>query len=115
LNIVIIKGRLSRDPEVKTTASGMTIARFSVAVDRVAKKGEERKADFISCVAFSNTAQTIAKYCQKGREVALQGRIQTGKYVTESGENRYTTDVIVDRFEFCGKADSKPADEVPFF
>ena len=115
MNIVIIKGRLSRDPEVKTTASGMTVSRFSVAVDRVAKKGEERKADFISCVAFSNTAQTIAKYCTKGKEIALQGHIQTGKYVTESGENRYTTDVIVDRFEFCGKADSKPADEVSFF
>jgi len=115
MNIVIIKGRLSRDPEVKTTASGMTVSRFSVAVDRVAKKGEERKADFISCVAFSNTAQTVAKYLTKGREVALQGRIQTGSYVADDGSKRYTTDVIVDRFEFCGKADSKPADEVPFF
>lgn len=115
MNITLLKGRLGHDPEIRTLANGMTRARFSLAVDRIAKKGEEKKSDFINCVAFSNTAQNIAKYCTKGKEILIQGHIQTGKYVTESGENRYTTDVIVDRFEFCGKADSKPADEIPFF
>ena len=114
MNLFVGKGRISRDPEIKTTASGLMVARFSLAVDRIAKKGEKKTADFIPCVAFGGTAETIGKYCEKGKEILINGHIQTGKYTTESGENRYTTDVIVDRFEFCGKADSKPADEVPF-
>lgn len=102
MNFVIIKGRISRDPEIKTTASGLMIARFALAVDRIAKKGQQKTADFIPCVAFDKTAETIGKYCEKGKEILINGQIQTGKYTTESGENRYTTDVIVDRFEFCG-------------
>lgn len=102
MNISIIKGRISRDPEIKTAASGLMIARFSLAVDRIAKKGEKKTADFIPCVAFGTTAETIGKYCEKGKAILVSGHIQTGKYTTESGENRYTTDVIVDRFEFCG-------------
>ena len=119
MNISIIKGRISRDPEIKTAASGLMIARFSLAVDRIAKKGEKKTADFIPCVAFGTTAETIGKYCEKGKEILVNGHIQTGKYTTESGENRYTTDVIVDRFEFCGKAVAKNAtttsqEDLPF-
>ena len=117
MNIVIIKGRIARDPEIKTTQSGLMVARFSLAVDRIAKKGEKKTADFISCVAFGVTAETIGKYCEKGKEILINGHIQTGKYTTESGENRYTTDVIVDRFEFCGSkggGKAEQSEEVPF-
>ena len=104
MNKVLIHGRIARDPEVRTTASGTQYARFSVAVDRPTKAGEEKKADFIPCLAWSKTAEFVGKYFPKGKEILCEGRIQTGKYTTESGENRYTTDVVIDRVEFCGSA-----------
>ena len=116
MNVVILHGRLGKDPDVRTTSSGMTMARFSLAVDRYVKRGEERKADFISCLAFSSTADVIGKYCQKGKELLIQGHIQTGSYTTDAGEKRYTTDVIVDKVEFCGsRSESKSLpDTIPF-
>ena len=117
MNITILKGRISRDPEIKTTASGLMVARFALAVDRIVRKGEKKTADFIGCVAFDKTAETIGKYCEKGKEILINGHIQTGKYQTESGENRYTQDVIIDRFEFCGSKNGGKAEvseEVPF-
>jgi len=101
LNIVIMKGRLSRDPEVKTTASGTQFARLSIAVDSITKAGEERKADFIPCLAWGKTAEFIGKYFQKGQEILAEGRIQTGSYERD-GRKVYTTDVVIDRVEFCG-------------
>ena len=119
MNITILHARLARDPEVRTTQSGMVMARFSIAVDRYAKKGDARTADFINCLAFSSTAETIAKYCTKGKELIVQGHIQTGSYTTDAGEKRYTTDVVVDRMEFCGskgesKQESTLGDSIPF-
>ena len=118
MNVVILHGRLGKDPDVRTTQSGMVMARFSIAVDRYAKKGDARNADFISCLAFSSTAETIAKYCTKGKELIVQGHIQTGSYTTDAGEKRYTTDVVVDRMEFCGKSEAKQestlGDSIPF-
>ena len=120
MNLVLIHGRLTRDPEVKTTQSGLMIARLTVAVDRVVKKGEERKADFLNCVAFSHTAEVIAQYCTKGKEIVIQGRLQTSTYQTEDGEKRYKTEIIIDRFEFCGsakdgkKAEVEAQESIPF-
>lgn len=116
MNRVILHGRLSRDPEVRTTSSGQTFARLSIAVDRYSKT-EENKADFINCTAWGKTAEFIGHYFHKGKEILTEGRIQTGKYTTESGENRYTTDVVLERVEFCGSKDKTEttADEVPFF
>ena len=116
MNLVVIHGRLSRDPEVRTTQSGTQYARLSIAVDRPTKAGE-RKADFVPCMAWGETAEFLGKYFTKGREILAKGRIQTGKYTTESGENRYTTDVVIDRVEFCGsKGGEKQAvqEEIPF-
>lgn len=93
MNKVFITGRLTKD--VLLTQSGETaIARFTTAVDRV-KEG----ADFISCVAFGKTAETISKYMAKGSKIIAEGHIQTGSY-EKDGQKVYTTDVIVDRFEF---------------
>ena len=98
MNRAILVGRLARDPELRTTNSGMSACRFTVAVDRRGKS-DDQTADFISCVAFGKTGETISQYLNKGRRIALEGRIQTGSY-EKDGIKRYTTDVIVDRFDF---------------
>ena len=102
MNKVLLHGRIAKDISANTTQSGQTIARLTVAVDRYAKAGEERKADFISCVAFGKTAEFLAKYFGKGKEILAEGRIQTGSYTDKDGNKRYTTDVVIDSVEFCG-------------
>lgn len=99
MNRVILVGRLARDPELRTTNSGMSVCRFTVAVDRRGAKEGQPTADFIGCIAFGKTAETINQYLGKGRRIALEGHIQTGSY-EKDGQKRYTTDVIVDRFDF---------------
>lgn len=120
MNKVILHGKCAKDPDVKTTQSGQTVARVTIAVDRYTKAGEERKADFISCTAWGQTAQFLAKYFQKGKEILAEGRIQTGSYTDKDGRKVYTTDVVLDRVEFCGsagtgsKTEQVDADPVPF-
>ena len=118
MNHVTLKGRISREPEIKTTASGTQFARLSIAVDRYAKAGEQRTADFIPCMAWGKTAEFIGKYFVKGQEILAEGRIQTGSY-EKDGKKIYTTDVVIDRVEFCGKAVAKNAtttsqEDLPF-
>ena len=120
MNKVILHGRIARDPDVRTTQSGRTVARLTIAVDRGKDKdGNNKGADFISCVAWEKTAELLGKYFPKGKEILTEGRIQTGSY-EKDGQKRYTTDVIIDRIEFCGsKNDGQAApsgdDEIPFF
>ena len=102
MNRVILKGRVAKDPDVKTTQSGQTFTRLTIAVDRYTKSGEERKADFINCTAWGQTAQFLAKYFQKGKEILAEGRIQTGSYTNQDGKKIYTTDIVLDHVEFCG-------------
>ena len=106
MNKVILMGRLTKDPEVNTTANGNTIARFNLAVDRRYKSDGQPTADFPSIVAFNKTAEFVEKYIHKGMKIALEGRIQTGNY-DKDGVKHYTTDVIADSVEF---AESKKAD-----
>ena len=110
-NIVCLIGRLTRDPELKYTANtGNAMARFTVAIDRGLSKEKKAEAeqkgqptaDFVSCVCWGKTAELIGRYFNKGKEIAVQGRIQTGSYEAQDGTRRYTTDVVVDRFEFIG-------------
>ena len=100
MNKVILIGRLTKDPELRFTAgSGMAVSRFTVAVNRQFKKDE---TDFINCVAFGKTAETISQYLTKGRQIAVTGSIRTGSYDAQDGTKRYTTDVAVESFEFLG-------------
>ena len=100
MNKVILIGRLTRDPELKFIAgSGNAVTRFSIAVTRQFKRDE---ADFINCVAFGKTAETIAQYLTKGSQIAITGNIRTGSYDAQDGSKRYTTDVVVENFEFVG-------------
>lgn len=104
-------GRLTKDPDVRFSSSGdrqLAIARYTLAVDRRAKKGEERQADFINCVAFDRSAEFAERYLKKGTKVLVTGRIQTGKYENSEGRTIYTTDVVVEEQEF---AESKNASE----
>lgn len=100
MNKVVLVGRLTKDPELRFAAgSGSAVCRFTVAVNRPFKKDE---TDFIGCVAFGKTAETIAQYLTKGREIAVSGSIRTGSYDAQDGTKRYTTDVAVDSFDFIG-------------
>ena len=96
MNLVILTGRLTRDPELKFGQSGKAYSRFSLAVDRPFQKGE---ADFINCVVFGKTAELIGEYLRKGRKVGVQGRIQMNRYEV-NGEKRTSYDVLVDTVEF---------------
>lgn len=100
MNKVILIGRLTKDPELRFAAgTGNAVCRFTLAVNRPFKKDE---ADFINCVAFGKTAETITQYLTKGREMAVSGSIRTGSYDAQDGTKRYTTDVAVESFEFIG-------------
>ena len=106
-------GRLTRDPDIRTATAEntMTIARYTLAVDRRTRKTDtgEPTADFISCVAFGKAAEFAEKYFHQGMRVLITGRIQTGSYTNKDGQKVYTTDVIIDEQEF---ADSRAAGQV---
>lgn len=99
MNNVSLVGRLTKDPELKTTQSGLSVCRFTVAVDRPYSK--DRQADFISCIAWRKTAEFIDSYFSKGQRIALTGSIQTGSYTDKDGKTVYTTDINVNNVEFC--------------
>jgi single-strand DNA-binding protein len=101
MNSVILMGRLTADPELRTTNNGLNYCRFTVAVDRYTK-GEEKKTDFINCVAWRQTAEFVERYFGKGKMIAVQGSIQTGSFTNKDGAKVYTTDVLVDKAHFCG-------------
>ena len=106
MNSVQLIGRLTRDPEVRYTANTqMAVATFTIAIDRPVRAGEEKKADFPRITVFGKQAETCEKYLQKGRKVAIEGRIQTGSYQNKNGDTVYTTDVIANRVEFLDWGD----------
>ena len=100
MNSVNLVGRLTRDPEVRYTDGGMSIASFTVAVDRRFKTQDGQTADFIMCKAFKQTAEFVEKYFRQGNRIGITGRIQTGSYTNKDGVKVYTTDVMVDNVEF---------------
>ena len=100
MNKSILIGRFTRDPEVRYTDGGTSIARFTIAVDRRFKKDGEQQADFISCIAFGKTAEFVEKYFHQGMKIGLEGRIQTGSYTNKDGVKVYTTDVVAENVEF---------------
>ena len=102
MNKVILVGRLTKDPELRVTTSGVNVCSFTVACDRrFVKQGEERKADFINCIAWRQSADAISKYFTKGNRIALEGSIQVRSWQDNEGKNRYATEVVVDQWEFA--------------
>lgn len=105
-------GRLTKDPELNYTAgTGTAVTRFAIAVSRPFKKDE---TDFINCVAFGKTGETIAQYLTKGRPIAITGSIRTGSYDAKDGTKRYTTDVVVESFEFIGQGKQEHKEDNSF-
>lgn len=101
LNKVILIGRFTRDPELRSTPQGTSTCSFSLAVDRNYQSASgERQADFINCVAWRQTAEFISKYFQKGNAICVEGSIQTRSWKDNDGNNRYATEVVVDRSYF---------------
>ena len=98
MNVVVITGRLTKDPDVRH--NDKSVGRFTLAVDRDYKREGEQNADFISCVAFGKTADFLEKYFSKGKRAEVNGRIQTGSYKNKDGQTVYTTDVVVEKLGF---------------
>ena len=116
INTAVIMGRLTADPELKTTASGLSVLSFSVAVERnYQKEGEEKSVDFINVVAWRKTAEFVSKYFHKGSMIAVEGSIQTRKYEDKDGNKRTAFEILANTVSFCGKeANSTPAESTPF-
>ena len=102
LNHITIMGRLTRDPELRRTGSGIAVASFTLAVDRdfPNKETGEKETDFIDCVAWRQTGEFVSKYFTKGRMAVVSGRLQIRKWLNDQGENRYSTEVVADNVYF---------------
>ena len=104
LNRVVLMGRITQDLTLKQTQSGTATLSFTVAVERsFTKQGEERQADFISCVAWRQQAEFISKYFSKGRMIALEGNLRTRTYDDKNGSKHYVTEVYADSVSFTGE------------
>ena len=101
--MVALMGRLTFEPEVRTTPSGISVMRFQIACDRsYQKSGQDRQADFIDCVAWRQTAEFISRYFHKGSMIAVEGTIQTSNYTDKDGNKRKQIEVLANNVSFCG-------------
>ncbi len=111
MNKAILIGRMTKTPELRATGSGVNTTSFTIAVNRqFTNQDGERETDFINCVAWKKQAENIAKYCTKGSQVAVEGRIQTRSYDAQDGTKKYVTEVIVENCTFLsgkGKEETK--------
>ena len=104
MNKVFLIGRLSRDPELRHTTSGTAVCQINVAISRPVSQGSEPQTDFINVVVWNKQAENIARYLSKGRQIAIEGRIQTRNYDNSEGKRTYVTEVIASNVEFLGSA-----------
>jgi len=103
MNKIILVGRLTRDPEVRTISTGSVVTNITIAVNRNFRNKEGNvEADFINVVVFGKTAENVGKYCTKGSQIGVDGRLQTRSYDHQDGTKRYVTEVIADNVEFMG-------------
>ena len=116
INSVVLMGRLTYDPELRTTPNGISVVRIQLACDRnFQRSGEERKADFIDVTAWRQTAEFISRYFRKGSMIAVEGSIQTENFTDKDGNNRKSVQVVANNVSFCGsKAESGTASNPAF-
>lgn len=112
-NKVILMGRLTADPELKQTQSGTAVTSFSLAVDRKYSKDEEKKCDFITIVAWKQTAEFICNYFKKGSAILLCGELQTRSWKDNQGNNRYATEVLATEVSFCEAKNNSEGNSSP--
>jgi len=108
LNKIILMGRLTRDPELRSTQSGISVTSFSLAVERDFGRGEERQTDFFDIVAWRQTAEFVQKYFRKGQLVAVDGRLQTRKWEDRDGNKRTAYEVVADNVYFAERKQDSP-------
>ena len=103
MNKVILLGRMTKDPEVRYSqaAEPVAVVNFSIAVDRAFKKDGEQNVDFINCVCFGKRGENIANFFKKGNKIAVSGRMQIDSYKDDAGNNKTSTKVVVEGFDFC--------------
>lgn len=109
LNRVILMGRLTADPELRKTASDLSVTSFTLAVDRNYGKGADRQTDFINCVAWRQTAEFISRYFSKGRLMAVEGSLQVRNYVDKNENKRQAVEVLIDQAFFADSKNSAPS------
>lgn len=102
MNRVILMGRLTADPELRQTPQGTAVSRFTIAVDRRFRREGGQQADFITCVAWRQTAEFICRYFRKGRMIAVEGQIQSRSWDGQDGKRQYATEVVIDNAFFTG-------------
>lgn len=112
LNRVILMGRLTADPELRKTASDLSVTSFTLAVDRNYGKGADRQTDFINCVAWRQTAEFISRYFSKGRLMAVEGSLQVRNYVDKNENKRQAVEVLVDQAFFADSKNAAPSSSV---
>ena len=117
MNKVFLIGRLSRDPELRHTTSGMPVCQINVAISRPVSQGSEPQTDFINVSVWNKQAENVARYLTKGRQVAVEGRIQTRNYDNAEGKRTYVTEVIASNVEFLGSANdnNRATNQAPSF
>ena len=114
MNKVFLTGNLTKDPELASTPSGISVTRFTIAVSRRFTNADgERETDFINCVAWRNQAENLTRYCHKGDKVAVVGTLQTKSFETQDGTKRYATEVIADEIEFLNTKRTEEKKERP--
>ena len=116
MNNVVLVGRLTRDPELRTTPNGIATCQITVAVNGIPSQNGDRNTDFINVVVWRRQAENVAKYCSKGSLVGVNGRIHTRSYEANDGNKRYITEVVADNITFLGsnnRGSSQYSDEMP--
>lgn len=107
MNKVFLIGRLSRDPELRHTTNGTAVCQINVAISRPVSQGKDPETDFINVTVWNKPAENVARYLSKGRQVAIEGRIQTRSYDNNEGKKVYVTEVIANNVEFLGSANDQ--------
>ena len=116
MNNVILVGRLTRDPELRTTPNGIATCQISLAINGVPNANGERTTDFINVTVWRRQAENVAKYCTKGSQVGVTGRIHSRSYDAQDGSKRYVTEVVADNVTFLGsssRGSSQYSDPMP--
>lgn len=113
MNKVFLIGRLARDPELRHTTSGTAVCQITVAISRPVSQGHEPETDFINVTIWNKPAENVAKYLSKGRQIAVEGRIQTRNYDNNEGKKVYVTEVIANNVEFLGSANDSRTTSAP--
>ena len=114
MNSVNLTGRIVKDPELRCTANNTETCSFTLAVKKRIKQGE-KDVDFLNCVAWQKTAETIVKYLKKGSQIGVVGRIETRDWTDKEGKKVYVTEIVVESFDFLDSKSDEPTDEKPAF